>query len=336
MLTKRQNLIETMKKDGHPDRYVNQYEAFHMIVGSPFGKRNPNPKYGEENVVNAWGVTKSWPIGTPGAFPVHTPDKIVIQDIEEWQKYVKVPNVVYDAEEWEPFIKMAEEVDRNEEYATAFFAPGIFEQCHYLLEIQNCLIDFYEYPDEMHEIVDMITQFEMDYAAELCKYMKPDAMFHHDDWGSQISTFISRDMFCEYYKPAYEKVYGYYHDHGVELVIHHSDSYAATLVPDMIDMGINIWQGVMTSNDIPALIKEYGEKITFMGGIDSATIDYADWTEEDVHREVFRACKECGSKYFIPGASQGLPMSTFEGVYEATTREIDLASKELFGKYEIV
>ena len=25
---------------------------------------------GDENVVNAWGVTKSWPIGTPGAFPV--------------------------------------------------------------------------------------------------------------------------------------------------------------------------------------------------------------------------------------------------------------------------
>ena len=99
MLTKRQNLLETIH-GGNPDRFVNQYEYLNILMGSPFGKRNPNPKYGEHNVVNAWGVTKSWPIGTPGAFPVHTPEKIVIKDIENWQKYLKVPQVVYDAQEW--------------------------------------------------------------------------------------------------------------------------------------------------------------------------------------------------------------------------------------------
>jgi len=329
MLTKRQNLLETIH-GGHPDRFVNQYEFINMILGSPFGKRNPNPKYGELNVVNAWGITKSWPIGTPGAFPVHTPDKIVIKDIEDWKSYVKVPRVVYDAEEWEPQIKMAEETDRTEQYATAFFAPGVFEQCHYLLEIQNCLIDFYEYPDEMHEIVDMITQFELDYAAEYCKYVKPDALFHHDDWGSQRSTFLSPEMWREFIKPAYEKIYGYYKSHGVELIIHHSDSYAATLVPDMIDLGIDIWQGVMTSNNIPELIEKYGGQISFMGGIDSASIDYEGWTQQVVHDEVFRACEECGKLYFIPGASQGLAMSTFPGVYDATTEEINNASAYFF------
>ena len=74
MLTKRQNMIETMKVGGHPDRFVNGYEALGLVMGSPFGKRNPNPKPGELNVVNAWGITKSWPKGTPGAFPVHTPE----------------------------------------------------------------------------------------------------------------------------------------------------------------------------------------------------------------------------------------------------------------------
>ncbi len=329
MLTKKQNLLETIR-GGNPDRFVNQYEFMSMILGSPFGLRNPNPKPGEYNVVNAWGVTRSWPAGLPGAFPVHTPDKIVIKDMENWKDYVKVPNVVYDAKEWEPFIAMAEKVDRNETYATAFVAPGVFEQCHYLLEIQNCLMNFYEYPDEMHELIDCITQFELDYAAEVCKYIKPNALFHHDDWGSQTSTFISPEMFREFYKPAYQKIYGYYKEHGVELLIHHSDSYAATLVPDMIDMGIDIWQGVMTSNNIPELIKKYGGKISFMGGIDSAAIDHPGWTREEVAREVRRACEECGKLYFIPGASQGLAMSTFPGVYEATTEEIDKMSKEMF------
>ena len=163
-----------------------------------------------------------------------------------------------------------------------YSALGIFEQSHYLMEIQNCLMAFYEYPDEMHEILDVITQFELDLAAEICKYIKPDALFHHDDWGSQQSTFLSPAMFREFIKPCYEKVYGYYKAHGVELIIHHSDSYAATLVPDMIDLGIDIWQGVMTCNNIPELIKQYGGKISFMGGIDSATIDFPGWTVADV------------------------------------------------------
>ena len=36
MLTKKQNLIETMT-GGHPDRFVNQYEAFAITFGSPIG-----------------------------------------------------------------------------------------------------------------------------------------------------------------------------------------------------------------------------------------------------------------------------------------------------------
>jgi uroporphyrinogen-III decarboxylase len=299
-------------------------------MGSPFGKRNPNPKYGELNVVNAWGVTKSWPEGTPGPFPVHTQDKIVVQDIENWRDYVKVPNVVYDAEEWEPFIEMAEKIDKNEQFVTGYFAPGVFEQCHYLCEIQNTMMYFYTNPDEMHEMIDMITQFELDYAAEFCKYVHPEAMFHHDDWGSQISTFISPEMFREFYKPAYEKIYGYYKSHGVQLIVHHSDSYAATLVPDMIDMGIDVWQGVMNTNNIPELIKQYGGKISFMGGIDSATIDFPGWTREIIREQVRKACDACGKLYFIPCASQGLPMSTFPGVQDVLAEEIDLYSKEVF------
>ncbi len=137
-------------------------------------------------------------------------------------------------------------------------------------------------------------------------------------------------MFEEFFLPAYKKVYGYYKEHGVELIIHHSDSYAATLVPYMIEMGIDIWQGVMNSNNIPELIKKYGGQITFMGGVDSAAVDYEGWTKEVVHKEVERACRECGKHYFIPNASQGLPMSTFPGVYEALSEEIDNMSKVMF------
>ena len=329
MLTKSQNILETIR-GASPDRYVNQYEYLNIVMGTPFLAKYPVVAYGQENVVGAWGVTWTWPEGFPGGFPVHTPDKIVIKDIENWRDYIQEPDLNYTEEDWAPYVAMAEKIDRNEEYVTAILAPGIFEMCHHLLEIQNCLVAFYEYPDEMHELIDFLTEWELKYAEQICRYLKPDAVFHHDDWGSQISTFVSPEMFREFIKPAYEKIYGYFKSHGVEIIVHHSDSYAATLVPDMIDMGIDVWQGVMNTNNIPELIEKYGGKITFMGGIDSASVDRPDWTPKLAAEEVQKTCKNCGTRYFIPNLSQGLAVSTFPGVYEAVSAEIDKMSKEMF------
>lgn len=66
------------------------------------------------------------------------------------------------------------------------------------------------------------------------------------------------------------------------MIVHHSDSYAANLVLFMIEMGVDIWQGVMNTNNIPELIKEYGGKISFMGEIHSGLVDFPDWTPEVV------------------------------------------------------
>ncbi|MDO5409133.1 MAG: uroporphyrinogen decarboxylase family protein [Lachnospiraceae bacterium] len=329
MLTKRQNLLETIH-GGTPDRFVNQYEFLHFIYGDPFTMTDPYPAYGQHNVVNNWGVTMSWPEGTPGAFPVHTPEKIVCKDIEDWKETVKAPNLIFPDSMWETAQKNAEAADRSDVFAAAFIAPGLFERCHYLMSIEEAMVAFYTNPDEMKDLIRYLTEWELQYADLLCEKLHPDALFHHDDWGSQISTFISPAMFEEFFLDCYKELYGFYKKHGVELIVHHSDSYAATLVPYMIEMGIDIWQGVMKSNNIPELIEKYGGQISFMGGIDSATVDFPGWTKEVVSKRVEEACKTFGTKYYIPCGSQGGPMSTFPGVYETISAEIDRMSLEMF------
>ena len=331
MLTKRQNFLETIR-GGKPDRYVNQYEYLNIVMGTPFLAKYPVVAYGQENVVGAWGVTWTWPEGFPGGFPVHTPDKIVIKDIENWRDYIQEPDLNYTEEDWAPYVAMAEKIDRKEEYVTAILAPGIFEMCHHLLEIQNCLMNFYEEPEAMHELVDYITDWEIRYAQELCKYIKPDALFHHDDWGSGASSFISPEMFDEYFVPAYKKIYGCYRDCGVQVIVHHSDSYAANLVPSMIEIGIDIWQGVMTSNKIEELIPKYGDKITFMGGIDSATIDRVDWSRDVIASEAKRATEQYGRKSFIPCNTMGGPESIYPGVYDTLTEEIEKINQKILAE----
>lgn len=325
MLTKRQNLLETIK-GGNPDRFVNQYEFLNLIMEVPLGVEF---NYGQTWKCH-WGITWRWPEGQLGMFPVHDQDLKVIKDITEWRKYVTHPEIETSDEAWAAAIAHANAVDRNEEYVAAFFAPGIFEMTHHLMSMEDSLMALYEEPEDMHDLIDYLVEYELAFAKVLIEKIHPDCLFHHDDWGSQRSSFVSPEMFEEFFVPAYKKIYSFYKANGVELIIHHSDSYAANLVPYMIELGIDIWQGVMNTNNIPELIKEYGGKISFMGGIHSGLVDFPDWTPEIVAEHVEKACQTNGKNYFIPCQTSGLPIESFPGVYETINNEIDKMSKEMF------
>lgn len=329
MLTAKENLREAIR-GGNPDRFVNQYEAIQLLF-HPFNLHSPQPAKGQENVVNAWGITFSFPEGTPGAFPVHTPDKIVVKDIENWRDYVHAPALDFPQAEWDMFKEQFDAVDGSKSFKAAFVAPGLFEQTHHLCEISQALMNYITDPDEMHDLIKYLTEWELKLAEGICSHLHPDAIFHHDDWGAEKSTFLRPEMFAEFFVESYKQIYGYYHDHGVELVIHHSDSYCATLVPYMIDMGIDIWQGCMESNNVPELVKKYGGQISFMGGIDNKSVDFEGWTPEDCRKAAVKVCEDCGNKFFIPCITQGGPGSVYPGSYKALCDEIDKYNAQKFG-----
>lgn len=329
MLTKRQNLLECIK-GGSPDRYVNQYEALGLITASPLSDYSHLAT--DDYLIDAWGCYQRRIKGQPGLFPMHDMEHRVVTDICEWRNQVKIPGEVDDPAFWEPIAAQAEKIDRNEQFVCSAFIPGIFERVHHLCEITEALVNFYEEPEEMHALIDEIVDWELRLAEAHLKYVKPDAIFHHDDWGTQISTFLAPEMFEEFLLEPYKKVYGYYKENGVELIIHHSDSFGETLVPYMIEMGVDIWQGVLSStNDIPRLIDAYGDKIAFMGGIESQVVDKPDWTAEEVREEVERAISSVSRKVsFIPCLTAGLNDSGYPGVYDAVSDIIDEMSKRDF------
>lgn len=138
-------------------------------------------------------------------------------------------------------------------------------------------------------------------------------------------------MFADYFIEPYKEIYGYYRDHGCELVIHHSDCYAANLVPYMIEMGVDIWQGCMRANSVPELIRKYGGQISFMGNIDNKDVDFEGLTEDDYKKVAVKAMESCGNKYFIPCIAQGIPSSIIPGAYMGLCSAIDEYNSEKFG-----
>ena len=325
MLTRRQNLMETIK-GGNPDRFVKQYEFLEIILEAPLRTR-PRPG---DIITNEWGITYSWPKDQLGPFPIHDDEHRVLKDITKWKDVVKAPSVEFSDERWAPAIAHAKSVDREDQFVTVFFASGTFEMTHNLMGMEDAMLNLYEEPECMHELIEYLTDYEIRYAEQIIERIKPDALFHHDDWGGQIASFLSPEMFKTFYLEPYKKAYRFWKDNGVELIVHHSDSYAANLVPFMIEMGIDVWQGVMTTNNTPDLIKKYGGQLSFMGEIDSGVVDCQDWKPEVIAEHVEKACRSCGKHYFIPCLTQGLNLSSFPGVYDATNAAIDELSKKMF------
>ena len=330
MLTAKENFLETIR-GGNPDRFVNQYEAYHFLSHPYTAHSGGFLQPGQMNVKNAWGVINSYPAHVPAPFPEHTPDKVLIKDIEDWKEYVHAPSLKFTDYEWDACAEAFAAVDNTKVFRSIAIAPGIFEQTHHMCSMTEALVNYITNPDEMHDLVRYIADWELELAEGICSHLHPELIHHHDDWGSELSTFLNPDMFAEFFLEPYKEIYKYYHDHGVQIISHHSDSYGATIVPYMIEMGVDVWQGVMKSNDIKSLIDKYGGQISFMGGIDNKQVDFEGWTREDCRKAVKNACEAYGRKYYIPCITQGLPGSMYPGAYKTLFEEIDRYNEEQFG-----
>lgn len=331
MLTQKENLLETIKKGGKPDRLACCYNAFRPIAGDPVFQYVRGNRVRGTNSYDRWGTYIAFPDDQPAAVPIVTEENQVIKDIEDWKKYVTVPDLRANCSEgWETAKKNKEEIDKSEYLSMTIMGTGIFEQLHMLMTFEETLCNLLVYPDEMHELIDVITEYRLEYMKLIVENLHPDAILSHDDFGSQNSLFMAPDVWRDFFKEPYRKLYDYLHENGV-LVIHHSDSYCETIAEDMSEICIDIWQGVLPSNNIEAITKKLDGSMALMGGIDSV-IDQGGATEEEIRREVRRACDAYGHlPHFIPSHTYGGPGTIFPHVEPIIFDEIERFNKEHYG-----
>lgn len=101
-------------------------------------------------------------------------------------------------------------------------------------------------------------------------------------------------------------------------------------VRSSIKMGIDIWQGCFSTNNVPELVKQFGVTLSFMDGIDNGVVDRENCSMDAVDQDVRRACETNWKLHFIPNATIGGPVSKFPGVYDAVTEENEKTTKEMF------
>ena len=323
MSTPKGIFLELIKPDGQPERQLCQYEALHMCLTDPINTYlRGNRKRGTVSK-DRWGTTISFPEDAPGPIPVHTPELTVCPDVTHWKDTVHVPDLSVCSEGWEACrTRSRAAADAEGKLLAGFMGTGIFEQCHFLMGFEDTLTNLYAHPDEMHALIDYITEYRLTYVRMLIDHLQPDVIFSHDDWGTKNALFMKPDMWREFFKEPYRRFYGYIRSRGV-IAIHHADSYLVPIVDDMAEIGIQVWQGTLPENDIPALQRHLSGKLTLMGGF-GAAIDRKDATPEDIltyARDVLK--RNCPGGHYIPSITYGLAGTVYPHVDKYLNQAVD-------------
>ena len=322
MQTAKEIFLELLKPDGRPERVLRQYEALHMCLYDPINTYLRGNRRRGSVTKDRWGTTISFPENAPGAIPVHGGELTVCPDITRWQETVHAPDLAASCTEgWEECRRKARASAGEQQLVAGFMGTGIFEQCHFLMGFENTLTALYEHPEEMHQLIEYITEYRLGYVKLLIDHLQPDVIFSHDDWGTKDALFMKPEMWWEFFKEPYRRFYGYIRSRGV-IAIHHADSYLVPIVEDMAEIGIQVWQGVLPENDIPALQQKLHGRLVLMGGM-GAAIDRADAAPEEIYgyaMDTLRRC--CPGGHYIPSITYGLPGAVYPHVDEYIDRAI--------------
>ena len=301
MMTPRENAMAIYNHE-QPDYYDDLMNAL-VLLPDPILMSGHCPQDGLPHK-DIWGVEYMWKPGAPGPHPHITDDNKAISDIEKWEEQLHVPSL--EGLDWGPAKDVESKVDRREKMVCIMFGGGLFERSHFMMGMEDAFINYLTYPDEMKAFLRVIADWKIEYIRQMAREVHPDIIFYHDDWGSKQNVFLPPPVWRDIIKPLQQEISDVIHECGM-IYMHHADCICQPLVEDMVEIGVDIWQGVIAQNDIVAIQEITKGKLAMVGGIDGPKIDVADITEEEIRAEVRHAIDTyCPRGRFYPGIPNGI------------------------------
>ncbi len=217
----------------------------------------------------------------------------------------------------------------DQEYAIvgrAVASYGFFEMSQSMRKHEQLFVDLALAPEIVKALTERLFDF---YSAMIIRFLdvagkELDILeLPGDDFAGNAGPLISPKMFDEYYKEPYARLIKLVKDHSPHIkVIYHSDGAMAAFMPRLVDIRADIFHSAepLPVWDLGEMKTKYGDKITFMGGIDIK--EALQGSEEDVITEVKTRLKEMGAGggYILAPSNHiqwDVPPKNLFGLYQA-------------------
>ncbi len=192
---------------------------------------------------------------------------------------------------------------------------GPFYEYMNLRTMEKVMLDLALYPDIAHYAIGKITEFDVGLMARICEANpgKIDLVIMADDFGSQRGLLISKEMWRTFFQKPLRRIAETARHFGAK-IFHHDDGAIRELLPELIEVGIDILDPVQwrcPGMDRAELKREFGDRICFHGAMDNQhTLPFG--TPQDVSAEVSDNIRllGAGGTGFILGPCHALQANT--------------------------
>jgi uroporphyrinogen decarboxylase len=186
--------------------------------------------------------------------------------------------------------------DYGEEYwIVGVTVTTIFETAWALRGLERMLIDFVMDPDIAHHILEIPYQYHLTAAKQLAA-LGVDMIWTGDDIGAQNRLLMSPDHWRTFLKPRMANFVAELKAINPAIKIaYHSDGNILPLIPELIEIGIDVLNPIQPASMDPAALKtQFGDRLCFWGSVDEQhTLPFG--TPDSVRAEILQRLETIGA-----------------------------------------
>ena len=206
-----------------------------------------------------WNVKTAGICGIPVEFP-----------IADWREYDRFVWPEFDAGPPRARLYSGHMAGFSEEYYARGAWITFFEEMQQLRGMENLLVDLGRQSKGVFRLRDDLLEFNLRWIDKWLQH-EYDGLHFADDWGSQQNLLIAPSLWRDFFKPAYETLFEKVKDAGVD-VHFHSDGQILDIIPDLLDIGVDVLNCQSSVIGLDTLGQEYAGKVCFRTDLDRQRI----------------------------------------------------------------
>ncbi len=289
---------------------VHEDFGWHLLPDLPPDKLPPLYKKGinTDDFGTVWEVTVEGRCGIPIKFPIAA-DYSNYKDYK-WPKVFPVGVPDYR-------LYSGHMVGESNDYYARGGWITFFEQMQQLVGFESVLMDLAIDKPQVYKLRDDLLKFNLTW---LDKWLAMDYQGLHfgDDWGSQASLLISPAKWRAFFKPIYSAMFSKVKAAGLD-VWFHSDGNIIDIIPDLLEMGVDVLNCQCSVIDMEKL-KTFAGKVCFRTDIDrQKLLPYA--SPSEVKKYIFKLFHDLGTPrggiIACGEISEDVPLNNIKAMYEA-------------------
>jgi len=293
-------------------------------VGYGASDKRPDIPVGEDGYQDEWSVVRRKPPSSLYYDLVKSPlaGSITIQDIVNFP-WPDPTDPGYTRGLRDRLLHYRE----NTDYAIALRLPSVFVHVtQYLRGFEDWFLDLAADKKLAGTLFDAVTEQNTAMAEEMLKVGGDlvDVVCTSDDMGFQTGPMVSPELYRELFKPRHKKFFDMVKKNTSAFVHFHCCGSIYKLLDDLIELGVDVIHPVQVAAkdmDSSVLAPEFGDRLSFWGGVDTQRV-LPKGTTEEVKAEVRRRIRDFapGGGYILGAVHDiqpDVPVENIIAMYEA-------------------